>query len=72
MRCPIRVSLLSGALLCALGSTGYTQQPPKPTRTPRTVSNFVTVTDQTMRAPRPEDWLMHRGNYQAWGYSPLD
>jgi alcohol dehydrogenase (cytochrome c) len=25
-----------------------------------------------MRAPRPEDWLMHRGNYQAWGYSPLD
>src|SRR3989449_3173694 len=72
MRCPIRVSLLSGALLCALGSTGSTQQPPKPTRTPRTVSNFVTVTDQTMRAPRPEDWLMHRGNYQAWGYSPLD
>src|SRR2546425_7645313 len=72
MRCPIRVSLLSGALLFALGPTGYTQQPPKPTRTSRTVSNFVTVTDQTMRAPRPEDWLMHRGNYQAWGYSPLD
>src|SRR4029453_16762207 len=18
------------------------------------------------------DWLIHRGNYQAWGYSPLD
>ena len=43
-----------------------------PTRTLRTVSNFVTVTDQTMRAPKPEDWLIHRGNYQAWGYSPLD
>jgi hypothetical protein len=26
MRCPIRVSLLSGALLFALGPTGYTQQ----------------------------------------------
>ena len=25
-----------------------------------------------MRAPKPEDWLIHRGNYQAWGYSPLD
>src|SRR5712691_5949792 len=53
MRCPIRVSLLSGALLCALGSTGYTQQPPMPTRTPRTVSNFVTVTKfDTVRGVR--------------------
>ena len=25
-----------------------------------------------MRAPKPEDWLIHRGNYQAWGYSPLE
>jgi hypothetical protein len=25
-----------------------------------------------MRAPKPEDWLIHRGNYQAWGYSSLD
>jgi len=33
----------------------------------RVVPNFVTVTDQTMRAPKPEDWLIHRGNYQAWG-----
>ena len=38
----------------------------------RAVPNFVTVTDQTMRAPKPEDWLIHRGNYQGWGYSPLD
>jgi alcohol dehydrogenase (cytochrome c) len=36
------------------------------------VPDFVTVTDQIMRAPRPEDWLIHRGNYQAWGNSPLD
>jgi alcohol dehydrogenase (cytochrome c) len=71
MRCPITLSLLSAVLLCALDSTGHAQAP-TPTRTPRTVSNFVTVTDQMMRAPRPEDWLIHRGNYQAWGYSPLD
>jgi alcohol dehydrogenase (cytochrome c) len=32
----------------------------------------VSVTDQVIRAPKPEDWLIHRGNYQAWGYSPLD
>ena len=46
--------------------------PPSPTKTLRAVSNFVPATDQTMKAPRPEDWLIHRGNYQAWGYSPLD
>ena len=70
MRRPINGSLLSVALFCAFSWTGHGQQPP--TRTPRTVSNFVTVTDQMMRAPKPEDWLIHRGNYQAWGYSPLD
>jgi alcohol dehydrogenase (cytochrome c) len=32
----------------------------------------VSVTDQVIRAPKPEDWLIHRGNYQAWGYGPLD
>ena len=21
---------------------------------------------------QPKDWLVHRGNYQAWGYSSLD
>src|SRR5712672_1521929 len=25
-----------------------------------------------LRAPKPEDWLMLRGNYQGWGYSPLE
>ena len=79
MRCPIKESLLTAALLCALSATGQAQAPtptstppPPPTRTLRPVSNFVTVTDQTMRAPKPEDWLIYRGNYQAWGYSPLD
>ncbi|MGH9786632.1 MAG: pyrroloquinoline quinone-dependent dehydrogenase [Terriglobia bacterium] len=77
MKYPIKESLLSAVLLCAIGSTGHAQaptpaQPPAPTKTLRAVSNFVTVTDQTMRAPKPEDWLMYRGNYQGWGYSPLE
>src|SRR4026207_836268 len=67
MRCPI--TLLSAALLCALDSTGLAQAP---RRTPRTVPNFVTLTDQMLRTPKPEDWLIHRGNYQSWGYSPLN
>ena len=69
MRCSIKESLLSAALLLALASTGLAQTP---TPAPRTVANFATITDQIMRAPRPEDWMMYRGNYQAHGYSPLD
>jgi hypothetical protein len=67
MRCPMKKFLLSTVLLCALGSTGRSQPPPTPTTPLRVVPNFVTVTDQTMRAPKAEDWLIHRGNYQAWG-----
>ena len=66
--------LVSAAVSCAV-LTAYAQAPetpPSPLRTLRPVQNFVTVTDQIMRAPKPEDWLIHRGNYQAWGYSPLD
>jgi len=72
MKRPIMKSLLGVALLYAFSWTGHAQQPPTPRRAARTVSNFVTVTDQMMRSPKPEDWLIHRGNYQAWGYSPLD
>ena len=35
------------------------------------VKNYVGVTDQTLRHPDPGDWLMIRGNYQAWSHSPL-
>src|SRR4029077_19913994 len=73
MRCPIKEFLQITALLCGLALTGHAQRPTTPpTKTLRAVPNFVTVTDQMMRAPRPENWLIHRGNYQAWGYSPLD
>src|SRR5216684_2160450 len=61
-------------LVVALAAGRLSAQAPAPTlpKTPGAVSNFVAVTDQTIRAPKPEDWLIHRGNYQAWGYSPLD
>jgi len=35
------------------------------------VKNYVPITDETLRKPDPADWLMARGNYQAWSYSPL-
>jgi alcohol dehydrogenase (cytochrome c) len=48
------------------------ETPRSPLRTVRPVKNFVTVTDQTIRAPKAEDWVFYRGNYQAWGWSALD
>jgi hypothetical protein len=30
------------------------------------------VTDAILAKPGPEDWLMSRGDYRAWGYSALD
>src|ERR1700746_345883 len=74
MRFPSKEVLLTTALLCAPAAPGPAQTPPptQATKTVRVVPNFITVTDQTMRAPKPEDWLIHRGNYQAWGYSPLN
>jgi alcohol dehydrogenase (cytochrome c) len=73
VRFPIQEFLVTTALLYASTSTGRAQTSPRPpTKTVHVISNFVTVTDQVMRTPKPEDWLIHRGNYQAWGYSPLD
>jgi alcohol dehydrogenase (cytochrome c) len=44
---------------------------PKGITVPGQVKNYVPVTDKILRSPNPADWLMARGNYQAWSYSPL-
>ena len=60
----------AAALVCGLTSIGRAQAP-APAQN-KVVPNFQAVTDAMMKAPKPEDWLMYRGNYQGWGYSPLD
>jgi alcohol dehydrogenase (cytochrome c) len=35
-------------------------------------AEYSTVTDARLANPEPENWLMTRGNYQGWSYSPLD
>ena len=32
---------------------------------------YTPVTDARLAHPEPENWLMYRGNYSSWGYSPL-
>ncbi len=36
------------------------------------VPDYRSVSDEELRNPSPDDWLMIRGNHQAWSYSGLD
>ena len=33
---------------------------------------YTPVTDARLRDPEPRNWLMYRGTYNGWGFSPLD
>jgi alcohol dehydrogenase (cytochrome c) len=76
MRGLFRTFLLSASVLSAAALAANAQAPApaqkQPTKTLRAVPNFAPITDATMKTPRPENWQMHRGNYAAWGFSPLD
>lgn len=39
---------------------------------PPAITNYSAVTDARLLNPEPENWLMYKGNYSLWGYSPLD
>jgi len=72
---PTKQLLLTTTLLLAVAvgvhAAPAPTNPPRQTKTLKAVPNFVATTDAMMRAPKPEDWIIHRGNYQAWGYSQL-
>jgi alcohol dehydrogenase (cytochrome c) len=36
------------------------------------VKSYSPVTDARLQNPEKENWLMYRGNYAGWGFSPLD
>lgn len=38
----------------------------------QTQIDFRPLTQEMLNNPDPEDWLMWRGGYNNWGYSPLD
>ncbi len=40
--------------------------------TPAEAQTYSPVTDARLANPEKENWLQYRGNYQGWGYSPLD
>ena len=34
--------------------------------------DYTPVTDARLANPEPQNWLMTRGNYAGWSYSPLE
>jgi alcohol dehydrogenase (cytochrome c) len=36
------------------------------------IDNYSAVTEARLLKPDPQNWLMYRGTYDGWGYSPLD
>ena len=79
MRGSITTLLSGAAFLCAAAAASYAQAPApagaqakQDWRTVKAVENFAPVTDAMLKAPKAEDWLLYRGNYQGWGYSALE
>jgi len=58
-----KLAILGFAVLVALGPAMLAAQ--------NTVSYSV-VTEQRLLNPEPHNWLMYRGNFSGWGYSPLE
>jgi alcohol dehydrogenase (cytochrome c) len=36
------------------------------------IKTYQSVTNERLLHPEPENWLMYRGTYDSWGYSPLE
>jgi alcohol dehydrogenase (cytochrome c) len=74
--------LIGGVAASALGVTlsaawgpqqtflSPTDPPPKPPM-PAILKQYVAVTTERLKRPDAGDWLMLRGTYDGWGYSPL-
>ena len=58
--------LASSLLLLALVPFYHSEGQPSPT------IDFQPLSQEVLNNPNPEDWLMWRGGYENWGYSPLD
>uniref|UniRef100_A0A8J4HB48 PQQ-dependent dehydrogenase, methanol/ethanol family n=1 Tax=Acidicaldus sp. TaxID=1872105 RepID=A0A8J4HB48_9PROT len=56
--------LLSGTCLAALLAVGLVGAAHS--------ADYAPVTDARLDNPEPENWLMTRGTYKGWSYSPLD
>ena len=57
------LAIMMAALIAGLGPAMLAAQ---------SKTEYSAVTEQRLLNPEPHNWLMYRGNYSGWGYSPLD
>ena len=62
---------VAAAVLAAIGIAGA-QGPNPPAPIPDILRSYPPVTADRLKRPEPQNWLMIRGTYDGWGYSPLD
>lgn len=67
-RKPFTMTLMALVLTAGLA---FAQNTPA-AAAPPAITNYSAVTDARLLNPEPENWLMYKGNYSLWGYSPLD
>ena len=64
--------VLSLVVTSAVVSVGLAQQAPlSDSAIPPLLRSYKPVTAERLLKPEPENWLMIRGTYDGWGFSPL-
>ena len=61
---PRKLAAVGVAVIAALGPAMLAAQ--------QGMGEYSAVTEQRLLNPESHNWLMYRGNYSGWGYSPLD
>jgi alcohol dehydrogenase (cytochrome c) len=69
----ITSAAIAAASMLAFGvGRGQGQGPDALRPTPDVLRDYQPVTADRLKHPEPHNWLMIRGSYDGWGYSPLD
>jgi len=61
----------AAGVLCAIAFASAQGPNPAPP-IPDVLRSYPPVTADRLKRPEPQNWLMIRGTYDGWGYSPLD
>src|SRR4051812_10496758 len=69
----MKTSLICVLAFAGIASVALSQQavPPVP-GIPAILEKYAAVTDERLKTPEPENWLMVRRTYDGWGFSPLE
>lgn len=62
-------SCLIGLVVAVSATAVIAQREPPPRVEP--IENYANVTAERLKQPEAGNWLMNRGRYEGWGYSPL-